>query len=209
MSSCPEGERHFREAQKAEEQLRQQLAIVNKAMAEAEAAAGRMDIPALTAALNRANQAAAACVPLKTQMDDEYAKAAEEFKRCADRALERGEWREAANLYRAARACGAAGVAEGEGISQDSYKRFEREHDDGLPPATGRPGDSNGVPTPDDPADIDTDAEQREAERDEEAARDPANTPAQATARLRSAAKHHRLAALHEEDFGDPCIAAD
>ena len=50
MSSCPDGERHFREAQKAEEQLRQQLAIINKAMTEAAAAAGRMDIPALAAA---------------------------------------------------------------------------------------------------------------------------------------------------------------
>lgn len=210
MADCPEGERHFAAAEAAEAQLRQQLAVVNRAMGDAMAAAARMDFGAMAAALNRAAQAVTACANLKSTMDDEYAKAAEEFQKCADGALERGDLRRAVDLYRAARACGAANVGTAEATSEELYKRAEREHDDHLQPAS-RPaaGTEPGNVTTPNPVDIDTAVEQRRAAEDEQAAAEPNNTPEQASGKLISAARHHRNAAHHEEALGDPCEAAD
>jgi hypothetical protein len=207
MVACPEGEKHLRAAEAAEAQLRQQIAAVNRALNDAMAAAARMDFDAIAAAVSRAIRAAAACADLKATVNDEDAAAASEFKKCADRAVERGDLRGAVDLYRAARACGATDAGTAEAATEELYKRSEREHDDRIKPASRpQPG---VIAAPGDPAAINVAQEQAAAAKDEQAAESPTNTPEQAAAKLISAAKHHRAVARNQLALGDPCVAAD
>lgn len=148
----------------------------------------------------------------KAIRDGDLGLAATEYEKCANAALERGDFRRAVDLFRAARAYGAK-TAEAGQTADDLFKRGERERNDKLKPVAPQPNDPDEPREPagvTDPTTVDPDTERKAARKDEREAVDPANSPAEAVRKLLDAASHHRNVAKYEHAVAeDPCAEAE
>jgi hypothetical protein len=140
------------------------------------------------------------------------AKAADAFKKCAGDAFERGDLRGAVDLFRAALAYGAKVLHAAE-VSDDLYKRSERERNDRLKPGSStrtdreEPVEPHGI---DDPTVVNVGAEEKAAEKAEHEARGLFDDPVAQAKKWLEAASHHRNIAKHEHRVNeDPCAEAE